>query len=114
MLPPTTTAASPINMLVITPPLTDDEFSKKYCYNEDHKVMVPDDGGPELDTFLNLRQLESVDNLHIVLTVFWLPVALGYLQGARDDCASLQILQRVLDKLTEAKAGKGGPLLESR
>lgn len=46
------------------------------------------------------------------MTLFWLPAPLGSLQGAYDDCAALQNLERVLDKLREAKAGKGGPLLK--
>lgn len=73
--------------------------------------MVPDDGGLDLDMFLNSQQLQSVNNLHIVMTLFWLPEPRGDILDTHDDCAPLRILQRVLDKLREAKAGKGGPLL---
>ena len=102
-------------------PLTDDEFSKRYCSNGGHKIIFPDndkDRGPvglNLDTFLNSRQLQSVENLHIVMKLFWVPEldSIGYLQGVHRDRAHLQTLQRVLNKLIEAKAGRDGPLLRS-
>ena len=74
--------------------------------------MISDDGGPDPDKFLNSTQLNSVDNLRIVMTLFWLPKPLGDLLDTRDDCAPLQILQGVLHKLREVKAGEDGPLLE--
>ena len=46
------------------------------------------------------------------MTLFWVPKPLGDLLNTRDDCAPLQILQGVLHKLREVKAGEGGPLLE--
>ena len=82
-------------------------------YHRTLQLMVPDDVGPNLDRFLDPHQLQFVDNLRIVMTLFWLPKPLGDLEEAYDDCAPLQILQRVLDKLSEAKAGRSGPLLRS-
>ena len=74
--------------------------------------MIPDDGGPDIDTFLYSTQLNSDDDLHIVMTLFWVPKPLGDLSNTRDDCAPLHILQGVLHKLREVKAGEGSPLLE--
>ena len=75
--------------------------------------MVPDDGGLDLATFLDPRQLQSVDDLHIVMRLFWAPELYLYrdLSEAFPDHAPPKILQRVLDKLKEAKAGRDGPLL---
>ena len=100
-------------------PLTDDEFSPRYCSNGRHKIIFPDDDkdrgpvGLNLDTFLNSRQLQSVENLHIVMKLFWERELdpLGYLQDASKERAHPYILQRVLNKLMEAKAGRDGPLL---
>ncbi len=81
--------------------------------------MFPDDDenrGPvslDLDTFLNSRHLQSVENLHIVMKLFWMPDldAFGDLQGAPNERAHPYILQRILEKLKDAKAGRDGPLL---
>ena len=74
--------------------------------------MISDDSGPDPDRYLNSTQLNSVDNLRIVMTLFWLLKPLGDLLDTRDDCAPLQILQGVLHKLREVKAREDGPLLE--
>lgn len=102
-------------------PLTDDEFSQRYCSNGGHKIIFPDDDKDcglvalNLETFLNSRQLQSVENLHIVMKLFWVRELdpLGYLQDASKERAHPYILQRVLNKLMEAKAGRDGPMLRS-
>ena len=97
-------------------PLTDDEFSKRYCSNGGHKIIFPDDDkdrgpvGLNLETFLNSRQLQSVEDLHIVMKLFWVPEDL---QGTHKIPAHQHILQRVWDKLKEAKAERTGPVLRS-
>lgn len=82
-----------------------------FYYHRALQLMVPDDSGPNLDRFLDPHQLQFVDNLHIVMTLFWLSEPFGDLEGAYDDCAPPQILQHVLDKLREARADRDGPLL---
>lgn len=113
MLPSTTTAAFPINMSLIKAPLTVDEFLKKYCHVRIVKVILLDDGGLDLATFLDPRQLQSVDDLHIVMRLFWAPELhlFGDLSAAFPNHAPLKIVQLVLIKLKKAKAGRDGPTL---
>ena len=71
--------------------------------------------GLNLETFLKSRQLQYVDELHIVMKLFWVRDLdpLGYVQGATNEHAHPYILQLVLDKLKESKAGRDGPVLRS-
>ncbi len=105
VLPPPTTPASPINMSSKMTFVNDDEFSKKYCCNGVHKFIFPDDE----KLFLTLRQLQSVNDLHIMMKLFWVPDP----QGAHNDRAHPKSLQDVLDQLNQAKAGRDGPVLRS-
>ena len=66
--------------------------------------------GLNLVTFLNSGQLQYVEDLHIVMKLFWVPEDL---QGAHKYRAHLHILQRVLNKLKEVEAGRDGPVLRS-
>ena len=83
--------------------------------------MLPDDDNDraviiyKLTTFLYSPQLQSVEDLHIVMQLFWEPELdpLGYLRNASEERAHPHLLQYVLNRLKEAKAGKDGPLLRT-
>ena len=118
------TPPSPINMSSSTrAPLTDREVCNERCCNGGHKIMLlPDDENPGsislvLSSFLDSPQLQSVNALHIVMNIFWVsePNPSGVLQDAHNDRSPPQILQHILDRLKEVKAGRdrSSPLLRS-
>ena len=93
--------------------LTDDEFSARYYSNGYHRIKFPNDPQDlslNLETFLNSPQLQNVEDLQIVMKLFWVPQDL---QGAHRDHTHPYILQRVLDKLNEVKVGRNGPVLRT-
>ncbi|KAK0509198.1 hypothetical protein JMJ35_008569 [Cladonia borealis] len=103
-------------MTLTRAPLTDLQFSAIYYSNGGHRIVFPNnpqDRGlvsHHLETFLNSPQLQYVEDLHIVMKLFRVPQDL---QGAPRDHAHLYILQRVLNKLSEAKVGRNGPVLRT-
>ena len=96
--------------------LTDDEFSARYYSNGYHRIIFPDDPQDRelvilhLETFLNSPQLRYVEDLYIVMKLFWVP---QHLQGPHRYHAHPYILARVLNKLNEAKVGRNGPVLRT-
>ena len=91
-------------MSSIKAPLTGDEFSI---------LILPEDDSFDLDIFLDLRQLQFIDNLHVVMRQFWMlePYYYGAMPGVLNYHATPSILECVLDRLKEAEAGRDGPLL---
>ena len=97
-------------------PLTDVDFSAIYYKNGGYRILFPNDPqdrgfvSHHLETFLNSPQLQYVEDLRIVMKLFRVPQVL---HGAPRDHAHLYILQRVLNKLNEAKVGRDGPVLRT-
>ena len=103
-------------MTLTRAPLTDLQVNAIYKRTGGYSILFPNN--PEnrglvshlIETFLNSPQLRNVENLHIVMKLFRVPQDL---QGAPRDHAHLYILQRVLDKLNEAKVGRNRPVLRT-
>ena len=84
-------------------------------------IIFPDDDHDraavtsDLITFSYSPQLQSVEDLHIVMQLFWESEfePLGYLRNASEERAHPHLLKYVLNSLKEAKAGKDGPLLRT-